>query len=186
MPPKALVVYFPIAVLANALLATLNRLTPAALLGDLANALDASGYGIRYVVRGSSGRSTGAATVFLWLSSPFVKKRLIEGVYGSSVGMCHSTRCVVGHDKKVSVGGGSARPERRKQHYLHFPLSSMSANCFQFLPRLCVSIGRETVLDRRPWRFDMLGQPQPLVQYFSNESNSVLPCRDRELCSRLS
>ena len=45
MPPQALVVYPPIAILANALLAALNGLrllAPAALLGDLANALDAS------------------------------------------------------------------------------------------------------------------------------------------------
>ena len=78
MPPQALVVYPPIVVLANALLATLNRLrllAPAALLGELANALDASlvkAFGM--LLEAPRAEARGAATALLQLLVPFVRK----------------------------------------------------------------------------------------------------------------
>src|SRR6266436_2189829 len=90
MPPQALVVYPPIAILANPLLAALNGLrllAPAALLGDLADALDASlakAFGM--LLEAPRVEVRGAATASWQLLVPFVRKGLIEGVYGSSVG----------------------------------------------------------------------------------------------------
>ncbi len=90
LPPQALVVYPPIAILANALLAALNGfrlLAPAALLGDLAKALDTSlakAFGTLFEAPRVEAR--GAATAFLRLFVPFVRKGLIEGVYGSNIG----------------------------------------------------------------------------------------------------
>ncbi|KAI0262642.1 Dor1-like family-domain-containing protein [Russula aff. rugulosa BPL654] len=90
MPPQALVVYPPIAILANALLAALNGLrllAPTALLGDLANALDASlAKAFGTLLEAPRVEARDAATAFLRLLVPFVRKGLIEGVYGSSVG----------------------------------------------------------------------------------------------------
>jgi conserved oligomeric Golgi complex subunit 8 len=89
MPPQALVVYPPIALLANALLAALNGLrllAPVALLGDLANALDASlAKAFGTLLEAPRVEARDAATAFLRLLVPFVRKGLIEGVYGSSV-----------------------------------------------------------------------------------------------------
>jgi hypothetical protein len=85
----------PITVLANALLAALNRpwllaaAAAAALLGELTNELDASlesGQGIQYTDQGSS---VGFAAV------PFVRNGLIEGMYGhygSRLGAYHLVR----------------------------------------------------------------------------------------------
>ncbi len=90
LPPQALVVYPPITILANALLAALNGLrllAPAALLGDLADALDASlakAFGM--LLEAPRVEVRGAATASWQLLVPFVRKGLIEGVYGSSVG----------------------------------------------------------------------------------------------------
>ena len=90
MPPQALVVYPPIAILANALLATLNDLrllAPAALLGDLANALDASlAKAFGTLLEAPRVEERHAAAAFLRLLVPFLRKGLIEGVYSSSVG----------------------------------------------------------------------------------------------------
>jgi hypothetical protein len=90
MPPQALVIYPPIATLANALLAALNGLrllAPAALLGDLAKVLDASlSTAFGTLLEAPRDEERGAATAFLRLLVPFVRKGLIEGVYGSSVG----------------------------------------------------------------------------------------------------
>jgi hypothetical protein len=90
MPPQALAVYPPIAILANALLAALNGLrllAPTALLGDLANALDASlAKAFGTLLEAPRVEARDAATAFLRLLVPFVRKGLIEGVYGSSVG----------------------------------------------------------------------------------------------------
>jgi hypothetical protein len=90
MPPQALVVYPPIAILANALLAALNGLrllAPVALLGDLANALDASlAKAFGTLLEAPRVEARDAATAFLRLLVPFVRKGLIEGVYCSSVG----------------------------------------------------------------------------------------------------
>jgi len=103
MPPQALLSYPPIATLANALLAALNGLrllAPAALLFDLANALDASlAKALGTLLEAGASRTTtttttttveeearGAAMAFWRLLVPFVRKGLIEGVYGSNVG----------------------------------------------------------------------------------------------------
>ncbi len=92
IPPQVLVVYPPIAILANALLTALNGLrllAPAALLGDLAKALDASlakAFGTPRCSKHPRVEARRAATVFLLLLMPFVRKGLIEGVDGSSVG----------------------------------------------------------------------------------------------------
>ncbi|KAH9991099.1 Dor1-like family-domain-containing protein [Russula vinacea] len=89
MPPQALVVYPPIAMLANALLAALNGLrllAPVALLSDLAKALDVSlSKAFDTLLEAPRDEARGAATAFLRLLVPFVRKGLIEGVYGSSV-----------------------------------------------------------------------------------------------------
>ena len=90
MPPQALAVYPPIAILANALLAALNGLrllAPVALLGDLANALDNSlAKALGTLLEAPRVEARDAAAAFLRLLVPFVRKGLIEGVYGSSVG----------------------------------------------------------------------------------------------------
>ena len=89
MPPQALVVYPPIAMLANALLAALyglRLLAPAALLGDLASALNASLVKAFGTLLEAPREAQGAATAFLRVLVPFVRKGLIEGVYGSRVG----------------------------------------------------------------------------------------------------
>jgi hypothetical protein len=91
MPPQALVVYPPVATLANALLAALNGLrllAPVALLRDLARALDAA----LVVAAGTllleapKEEARGAAEAFVRLLVPFVRRGLIEGVYGSNIG----------------------------------------------------------------------------------------------------
>ena len=85
-PPRALVVYPPIVVLANALLAALNGsrlLAPAALLSDLANALDASLVKECRMLLEAFWEAQGAAPAFLRLLLPLVRKGLIEGVCGS-------------------------------------------------------------------------------------------------------
>ena len=90
MPPQALVVYPPVAVLANALLAALNGLwllAPVALLGDLASALDvALAEAAGALLEGPREEARGAGKAFVKLLVPFVKRGLIEGVYGSDVG----------------------------------------------------------------------------------------------------
>ena len=90
MPPQALVVYPPVAVLANALLAALNGLrllAPVALLGDLANALDASLARAAGALLGAPREEAReAAKAFVRLLVPFVRRGLIEGVYGSDLG----------------------------------------------------------------------------------------------------
>jgi hypothetical protein len=83
-------VYPPVAVLANALLAALNGLrllAPVALLGDLANALDASlARGAGALLEAPREEARGAAKAFVRLLVPFVRRGLIEGVYGSDLG----------------------------------------------------------------------------------------------------
>jgi hypothetical protein len=89
MPPQALVVYPPVAVLANALLAALNGLrllAPVALLVDLASALDASlAKAARTLLEAPREEARGVAKAFLRLLVPFVRRGLIEGVYGCDI-----------------------------------------------------------------------------------------------------
>jgi len=89
MPPQALVVYAPVAVLANALLAALNGLrllAPVALLGDLASALDASlAKAAGTLLEAPPEEARGAAKAFVRLLVPFMRRGLIEGVYGSDI-----------------------------------------------------------------------------------------------------
>ena len=89
MPPQALVAYTPVAVLANALLAALNGLrllAPVALLGDLAGALDASlAKAAGTLLEAPREEARGAAKAFVRLLVPFVRRGLIEGVYGSDI-----------------------------------------------------------------------------------------------------
>lgn len=89
MPPQALVVYPPVAVLANALLAALNGLrllAPVALLGDLASALDAAlAKAAGTLLEAPREEARGAANAFLRLLMPFVRRGLIEGVYRSDI-----------------------------------------------------------------------------------------------------
>ncbi|KAI0290617.1 Dor1-like family-domain-containing protein [Russula brevipes] len=89
MPPQALVVYPPVAVLANALLAALNGLrllAPASLLCDLANALDGSlAKAFGTLLEAPREEARGATKAFVRLLVPFVRRGLIEGVYGRSV-----------------------------------------------------------------------------------------------------
>jgi len=82
MPPQALAVYPPIAILAA--LNGFRLLAPVALLGDLANVLDASlAKAFGTLLEAPRLEALEAATALL---VPFVRKGLIEGVYGSSVG----------------------------------------------------------------------------------------------------
>ena len=63
----------------------LRLLAQAALLGELGNALDASlveAFGT--LLETPQAEARGVATAFLQLPVPFVRKGLIEGVYGSS------------------------------------------------------------------------------------------------------
>ncbi|KAI9509139.1 Dor1-domain-containing protein [Russula earlei] len=89
IPPQALAVYPPVAVFANALLVALNGLrllAPAALLGDLANSLDASlAKAIDRLLDAPRVEATGAARAFVRLLVPFLRRGLIEGVYGYSI-----------------------------------------------------------------------------------------------------
>jgi hypothetical protein len=89
VPPQALVVYPPVAVLANALLAALNGLrllAPVALLGDLATALDASlAKAAGTLLEAPREDARGAGKAFVRLLVPFVRKGLIEGVYGCNI-----------------------------------------------------------------------------------------------------
>ena len=89
MPPQALVVYTPVAVLANAFLAALNGLrllAPVALVGDLASALDGSlGKAAGTLLEAPREEARGAAKAFVRLLVPFVRRGLIEGVYGSDI-----------------------------------------------------------------------------------------------------
>ncbi|KAH9956990.1 hypothetical protein BC827DRAFT_725303 [Russula dissimulans] len=82
MPPQGLAVYPPLAVFANALLAALNGLrllAPVALLGDFTNALDASlAKGCDTLLAAPREEARGAATVFVRLLVPFVRRGLIE------------------------------------------------------------------------------------------------------------
>jgi hypothetical protein len=107
MPPQALVVYPPVAVLTNGLLAALNGLrllAPAALLGDLANVLDASlAKASGTLLEAPRVDARGAATAFLRLLVPFVRKGLIEGVYGSSVGDVPPSEALQEMMEKMSV-----------------------------------------------------------------------------------
>ena len=114
-PPQALVVCPPIAVLANALLAALNRLrllAPAALLGELANALDASlvkAFGT--LLEAPRAEARGAATAFLQLLVPFVRKGLIEGVYGSSAEEVPPSEALQEMIAKMGVWVSGAEPQ---------------------------------------------------------------------------
>ncbi|KAI0262301.1 Dor1-like family-domain-containing protein, partial [Gloeopeniophorella convolvens] len=89
VPPPALVVHPPVALFANALLAALNGLrllAPAALLHDLARALDAALASAGRALLGvSRDEARGAATAFVRILVPFVRRALVEGVYGTQV-----------------------------------------------------------------------------------------------------
>jgi len=125
MPPQALVVYPPIAVLANALLAALNGLrllAPAALLGDLANALDGSlAKASGTLLSAPRVEARGAATAFLRLLVPFVRKGLIEGVYGSSVGDVPPSEALQEMMEKMSVWVSEAETKREAALSPHSP-----------------------------------------------------------------
>ena len=90
MPPQALVAYPPVAVFANALLAALKGLrllAPVALLNDLVHALDgALANACRTLLEAPREEAREAARAFVQLLIPFVRRGLIEGVYGSSEG----------------------------------------------------------------------------------------------------
>ncbi|KAF8492958.1 Dor1-domain-containing protein [Russula emetica] len=123
MPPQALAVYPPIAILANALLAALNGLrllAPVALLGDLANALDASlAKAFGTLLEAPRVEAREAATAFLRLLVPFVRKGLIEGVYGSSVG-----------DNTALEGGG--RRSTRNMTRFEFKFTPLTWHVLRF------------------------------------------------------
>ena len=89
MPPQGLVVYTPVAVLANGLLAALNGLrflAPVALVGDLASGLDGSlAKTAGALLEAPREEARGAAKAFVRLSVPFVRRGLIEVVYGSDI-----------------------------------------------------------------------------------------------------
>jgi conserved oligomeric Golgi complex subunit 8 len=94
VPPQVLAVHPPVAVLANALLGALNGLrllAPAALLHDLAHALDvALARACRALLEAPAPAQEqqargAAAVVFAHHLVPFVRKGLIEGVYGHSL-----------------------------------------------------------------------------------------------------
>ncbi len=90
MPPQALVVYPPVAVFANAMLAALNGLrllAPVALLNDLVRALGgALAQACHTLFDAPREEAREAATAFVQLLVPFVRRGLIEGVYESSEG----------------------------------------------------------------------------------------------------
>jgi len=95
MLPQAPLAHPSIAILANALLAALNRLrlAPAALLGDLANALDASlAKAFGTLLEAPRVEARGAATAFLQLWVPFVRKELSSMCMDLALGMCRSAR----------------------------------------------------------------------------------------------
>jgi hypothetical protein len=85
MPPQALVVYTPVAVLANGLLAALNGLrllVLVSLVGDLASALDGSlAKAAGTVLEAPLKEARGAAKAFVRLLVPYVRRGLIEGVH---------------------------------------------------------------------------------------------------------
>jgi hypothetical protein len=85
VPPQALVVYTPVAVLSNGLLAALNGLrllAPVSLLGDLASGLDGSlAKAAGTLLEAPREEARGAAKAFVRLLVPFVRRCLIEGVY---------------------------------------------------------------------------------------------------------
>ena len=82
----------------------LRLLAPAALLGDLANALDASlAKAFGTLLEAPRMEARGAATAFLRLLVPFVRKGLIEGVYGSNVGDIPPSKALQEMMEKISV-----------------------------------------------------------------------------------
>ena len=84
MPTLALVVYPRVAVLAAP--NGLRLLAPVALLGDLASALDASlTKAASTLLEAARGEVRGAAKAFVRLLVPFVRRGLIEGVFGSDI-----------------------------------------------------------------------------------------------------
>ncbi|KAH9017017.1 Dor1-like family-domain-containing protein [Lactarius hengduanensis] len=89
IPPQALVAYPPVAVFANALLAALNGLrllAPVALLKDLVRALDgALAQACRVLLDAPREEAHEAATAFVRLLVPFVRRGLIEGFHQSNV-----------------------------------------------------------------------------------------------------
>ncbi|KAH9166703.1 Dor1-domain-containing protein [Lactarius sanguifluus] len=107
MPPQALVAYPPIAVFANALLAALNGLrllAPVALLKDLVMALDgALAQACRVLLDAPREEAHEAATAFVRLLVPFVRRGLIEGVYGSSEGGVMPSEELQGVMEEVNV-----------------------------------------------------------------------------------
>ncbi|KAH9973379.1 Dor1-like family-domain-containing protein [Russula compacta] len=109
MPPQALVVYPPVAILANALLAALNGLrllAPVALLGDLVDALDASLVQASDTLLGGApprDEARGAASAFVRLLVPFVRRGLIEGVYGRGIGDVPPSEVLRGMMEKISA-----------------------------------------------------------------------------------
>ncbi|KAI0066754.1 Dor1-domain-containing protein [Artomyces pyxidatus] len=94
VPPQVLATCPPLANYANALLTTLNGLrllAPVALLSELSRALDAElgEAGEAFLAyAGANGREEavrGAGTVFVRVFVPFMRRALVEGVYGAQV-----------------------------------------------------------------------------------------------------
>ena len=85
MPPQALVVYTPVAVLANGLIAALNGLrllAPVSLVGDLASGLDGSlAKAAGTLPEAPREEAREAAKAFVRLLVPYVRRGLIDGVY---------------------------------------------------------------------------------------------------------
>ncbi|KAI9459187.1 Dor1-domain-containing protein [Lactarius psammicola] len=107
MPPQALVTYPPVAVFANAILAALNGLrllAPVALLNDLVQALDSAlAQACRALLDAPSEEAHEAATAFVGLLVPFLRRGLIEGVYGSSEGDVMPSEGLQGVMEEVNV-----------------------------------------------------------------------------------
>jgi len=107
MPPQALVAYPPVTVFANALLAALNGLrllAPVALLNDLVRTLDgALAQACRTLLDAPREEAREAATAFVQLLVPFVRRGLIEGVYGSREGDVMSSEELQGVMEEVNL-----------------------------------------------------------------------------------
>ena len=72
---------------------------------------------------------------------PFVRKGLIEGVYGSSAWEVPPSEALHWQAKMEKIGVWLARRSLRKKHYLHFPLHSIGANHYHLFPRSDISMG---------------------------------------------
>jgi hypothetical protein len=183
IPPQELVFYPPIATLANVLLAALNGLrllAPAALLGDLTKALDASlSKAFGTLLEGPRDEAQGAATAFLRLLVPFVRKGLIEGVYGSRVGNMPPGEALQEILEKMIVGK-RGRDQRSSMIITSNSKLVRAQNCYHILPSLRLGvhwqIGCETIVDVSASTCQHVNLVN-LGCRFSNDNSSVI-CAD--------